>query len=389
MNKKLDYIDAIRGLAILGVIVTHTAHFGTNHYPAYLDALFASGAKGVQLFFIASAFTLFLSFKNRSTGELHPVRYFFIRRFFRIAPMYYLGILYYLWQTGFWDTHSNEHIKAELIVSNIFFVHGIHPSWINNLVPGGWSISVEMMFYCLVPVLYKKITSLNKAVIGLAGFIFFNLLLQIIFKSFAPATETWQGFLYFFLPNQMPVFMCGIIGYFLIARKDHRIKLLPLLMLAIALTADAVFRDIRKNPLLPGFIFLLLLYLLSHYKSRLLVNPAMAGLGKISFSSYLVHFAVLYGLIYAGLIDFVAGDDLFHSLLNFSIRLVLVLGLTSLIAAVFYRLVELPMQKLGKKLIKHMETAARKQSPVSVNKEAIPVDALLPGKSIKNLNRAQ
>ena len=59
----------------------------------YLQILANKGKYGVQLFFIASAFTLFLSRHRRSeVGNKN----FFIRRFFRIAPMYYLGIILYL-----------------------------------------------------------------------------------------------------------------------------------------------------------------------------------------------------------------------------------------------------------------------------------------------------
>jgi peptidoglycan/LPS O-acetylase OafA/YrhL len=39
-----------------------------------------------------SAFTLFLSHDNRKS-ECNPTMNFFIRRFFRLAPMLYIGIL--------------------------------------------------------------------------------------------------------------------------------------------------------------------------------------------------------------------------------------------------------------------------------------------------------
>lgn len=94
--KKLDYIDALRGLAILGVIMVHTNQYGRSIGPNIFAKITAMGERGVQLFYLASAFTLFLSFKNRSRKEIFPIRNFFIRRFFRIAPMYYMGIFYYI-----------------------------------------------------------------------------------------------------------------------------------------------------------------------------------------------------------------------------------------------------------------------------------------------------
>lgn len=126
----------------------HTNQYGISIMSNQLMGHFISqGTNGVQLFYIASAFTLFLSFKSRVTNETFPVRNFFIRRFFRIAPMYYLGICYYLFQNGFgarWQLGDEKHITIMNIISNITFLHGLNPYWIYSLVPGGWSIGIEI-----------------------------------------------------------------------------------------------------------------------------------------------------------------------------------------------------------------------------------------------------
>ena len=95
-NNKLQYVDAIRGLAIMAVLLVHCGQHGTNHYPAPITQAIVNGQMGVQLFFVMSAFTLFLSYVNRQGRERFAIRNFFIRRVFRIAPMYWLGIAYYL-----------------------------------------------------------------------------------------------------------------------------------------------------------------------------------------------------------------------------------------------------------------------------------------------------
>ena len=97
---KLDYVDALRGMAILAVVLVHCDQHGTNVFPTIFHSIFSNGAMGVQLFYVRSAFTLFRSCDRRGGRELYPNRNFFIRRFFRIAPMYWLGIAYYLWQNG-------------------------------------------------------------------------------------------------------------------------------------------------------------------------------------------------------------------------------------------------------------------------------------------------
>ena len=77
--QRLDYIDALRGFAILGVFATHVATVsGIEGTP--LSGIMHLGAFGVQLFFMVSGFTIFLTF-FRSHGREHaPVRNFLIRR---------------------------------------------------------------------------------------------------------------------------------------------------------------------------------------------------------------------------------------------------------------------------------------------------------------------
>jgi peptidoglycan/LPS O-acetylase OafA/YrhL len=88
--KLLDYIDALRGYAILGVIGIHASQSVPDlEWP--LRALADQGARGVQLFFVVSALTLMLSWKERDDGVLP----FYIRRVFRIGPMFWLAILFF------------------------------------------------------------------------------------------------------------------------------------------------------------------------------------------------------------------------------------------------------------------------------------------------------
>src|SRR5690242_3285681 len=100
-ENKLRYVDALRGIAIMGVLMVHCGQFGTNDFPSFLENIVVNGAMGVQLFFVASAFTIFLSYGNRYGKETNANVNFLIRRVFRIAPMYYFGIIYFLWQDGF------------------------------------------------------------------------------------------------------------------------------------------------------------------------------------------------------------------------------------------------------------------------------------------------
>ncbi|MGL4598642.1 MAG: acyltransferase family protein [Bacteroidia bacterium] len=357
---KFAYVDALRGFAILGVLLAHANQYGTSLGSATLDGIALQGSRGVQLFYLASAFTLFLSFQKRQTLEAAPVQNFFIRRFFRIAPMYYIGIVYYLIQDGFGARFwlgDQPTITPANIVSNITFTHGFYPYWITSLVPGGWSIAIEMMFYLMLPILVKYIKNLNQAMLFFIGSLFFRLLLHVFFMRFSAISDTrlWEDYLFLYLPSQLPVFALGTVLYFLVfdAQKESIFSSKIGLSLCVILISNQLFPGkyaLLPNHLIYAIAFLFFAFALSQKQYPIFVNKLTCFMGKISFSIYLVHIAVLHWLAHFQLVDFAA-----NPILNFGIRFVLLLAITVLIAFVTYRFIELPFQALGKKIIDRIE----------------------------------
>ena len=358
--KKLEYIDALRGLAILGVIMIHTSVFGTLPLQGTVGNIVQQGSRGVQLFYLVSAFTLFLSFESSSSKERFPVRNFFIRRFFRIAPMYYLAICYYLFQFGLGyriGLGDQTHITASNIIGNFLFLHGFNPYWMNSIVPGGWSIGVEMFFYTLLPFLFLKIRSLNHAFNFFIITLFVRLFLDYILirHHLITAEGLWSGYLFYYFPSQLPVFALGIIMYFLINQHGVTADISGKSLLIFAFVVIFQLLFIGRFTLLPyhvlfGVAFLILAISLSKYKPALLVNPATAYIGKISYSMYLVHNAVLHWLSYYHIVDYSS-----NRIINYGIRFLITLALTVLISSVLFTVVEMPLQRVGKKIIDKLE----------------------------------
>lgn len=143
------FIDALRGYAILAVIAFHVSYNVTN-LDANVRQFASAGAAGVQLFFVVSALTMMLSWQARADG----IRAFYVRRLFRIAPMFWLSIPVFLALRGFIPTQwSTNGTSWGDVFASILFINGWHPDSINNVVFGGWSIAVEMTFYLVFPAL--------------------------------------------------------------------------------------------------------------------------------------------------------------------------------------------------------------------------------------------
>jgi peptidoglycan/LPS O-acetylase OafA/YrhL len=68
-NSRFDYIDVLRGIAILGVIAVHTGQYGDMNVPLFFKTIIDQGARGVQLFYLASAFTLIRKNDNNKHGK--------------------------------------------------------------------------------------------------------------------------------------------------------------------------------------------------------------------------------------------------------------------------------------------------------------------------------
>jgi hypothetical protein len=87
---RLYFIDVLRGLAILGVLAIHTGQT-VPHLPPILVSMTNFGSLGVQLFFMLSSLTLSSIYSPVSFSPAD----FYLRRFFRIAPAFYLAGLFY------------------------------------------------------------------------------------------------------------------------------------------------------------------------------------------------------------------------------------------------------------------------------------------------------
>ncbi len=359
---KYDYIDALRGWAILGVVLTHCNY---QQLPSIGVNIMKSGGNGVQLFFVVSACTLWLSLTARKS-EKGFISNFFIRRIFRIAPLYYLAIIYYLFQDGLGSNGIGgvSSISIGNILSNVLFVHGINPYWINSLVPGGWSITDEVMFYCILPILFYQIKSIDHALSFFFVSLFLKGTLHFILSSIPMISDSilWNSFLFYYFPNQLPVFLCGVILFFLIFTPKEQLKISPIVLLIISLII--LFDLCTKKPIIFyhiqfGLAFIIIGYVLSLKPYFLLVNPLIRYIGKVSFGIYFTHFAVLHylgnwcqetwerilgGLWFAQSLNKWGGAFLFQ----YSIVLLISLVVSSLL----YYSIETPCQKLGSRIIR-------------------------------------
>ncbi|MET4798221.1 acyltransferase [Bradyrhizobium sp. LB11.1] len=293
-------LDVLRGLAIVGVMAIHVSQSFPSNIHA-VDYAFVWGWTGVNVFYFVSAMTMCLMWTRRT--ETNPTRKFYIRRTLRIAPLFWLAIPVYLFINGTGPSaNAPNGIGPLQVILTATFLHGFWPDSINSVVPGDWSIAAEMMFYLVFPFVITAFGSRRHLYLALA--IVLHLVNVCLFKPWAfalfsayygPGHEAfvWNALHISFL-NQLPVFLVGCALFFALrdgfAKSDAAILagFIALSYVADRATGSHEFNYLMINLVLgagvAGCIRLAL-----HW------GPIEA-LGRNSYSMYLSHFAVIYGL---------------------------------------------------------------------------------------------
>jgi peptidoglycan/LPS O-acetylase OafA/YrhL len=142
--RKLDCVDALRGLAVIAVILFHVrqGEGGTLH-PALAMALapFHLGSTGVHLFLVLSGFCLTHSLLRR----YHAGRPTGLRSYLALPLAAALA--------GHQRTAA-EVLDPRQLLSHFLFIHGFWADTIDAINTPFWSLSLEFQFYLVLPMLF-------------------------------------------------------------------------------------------------------------------------------------------------------------------------------------------------------------------------------------------
>jgi len=339
----LDYLDSLRSIAVLGVVLIHSHMMLGYTIPLspVLAAIIDSGGYGVGLFFIVSAFTLFLSHDNRK-DEASPTRSFFIRRFFRLAPMLYIAILLEHILLPRYGGGSKEMLLAAL------FIGGLHPTTIHAGALGGWSVADEALFYLCLPLLFWAIKSLKAALVWLTISLPIAFVVSHLLARAYPQYDGYGYFRLFWFVGQFPIFLMGIVAYFIWKRSSKDNKGASLALLAgVGVCYVLLLPFTARNFYQVGLVYAILLLSVALHPWRILVNPVTRFLGRISYSIYLLHFYPCY---------------LLHRW-NVSFPVVVIGTLWVSIPAAYltWKFIEEPGIALGRRVIKRSESKSMRE----------------------------
>jgi len=145
---KLDWVQGLRGIAVLLVVLTHGRFFldGTPN-EGLASALFLPGAMGVDLFFLVSGFIMV--YTTRKASGPRQAALFAVKRFARIWPAYAVVTLAWIFikRDGLWFFDDPERLQALFQSLTLRPVTPQDAPFFGLVFPLAWTLAFEMYFY--------------------------------------------------------------------------------------------------------------------------------------------------------------------------------------------------------------------------------------------------
>ncbi|MFN2476517.1 MAG: acyltransferase family protein [Chthoniobacterales bacterium] len=165
-------LDLLRAAAILSVVCAHGFVVLYPHFGPALGVLGHGGFYGVELFFVLSGFLIgqLLIRKGEELRDPRQIGLFYLRRWFRTLPLFFLFLLVNVW----FERQFREHaVNPSEALSHAFFLRNFATLRL-TFFPESWSLAVEEWFYLLFPALLWVILRMRRrfdeALIAAAAF---------------------------------------------------------------------------------------------------------------------------------------------------------------------------------------------------------------------------
>jgi peptidoglycan/LPS O-acetylase OafA/YrhL len=343
--KELNGLTGLRFLAAFYVFVFHMQmQFGLSFLPVPLANIIGQGALGVNAFFVLSGFILTYNYTGYFTEDKahswQQYRRFVSRRFFRIYPVYLVGLLLSVLVSYVFRSYPSSF--PVLLLLNALMLESYLPSLSMEWYGGGaWSISTEFFFYLLFPLILSHLVRSKRK-----EYLLILLALVLVVSSLPGAYFTLHQasrfeLAYSFPPSRLAEFVCGMLLGLLMLRHSFRISeglLLILLLLTsiyLATFGPYVSGFTVHNAVVIPTIMAMICVLSKSENTRFFKwvgSRCMIYLGRISYSFYIVQIPLM------SIVDCLMAKHIVHRGDNILVLLMLISNLV--LAAILFEVVE-------------------------------------------------
>lgn len=347
-------LNTLRFIAAFLVVIHHAESLRKDHELKHLKdfGIFENGQHAVSFFFVLSGFLItYLLLKERKKKNDISVKQFYLKRVFRIWPLYFLlviigAIIQPFFIDWFHIPYKMPYTFGETWYYFLFFVPGLVNFFFgSNLLEPLWSIGVEEIFYLIWAPLFKW---LKRHVLKLLlGVIVFKMILIGInaYTHLPPVLS------YLIRIHQFEAMAVGGLGAYavfhsgsrmnnlLIYRIPFQVFFYGLILVFIFFGTNIqwsawtfLFEHPFTAPFVQNGLFLYLIIGVSVVDRNLfsLENRLFSYLGEISYGIYMFHLLILSQVIEL-LKGFVAGAGIFwESVFYYGVSIPLIIGVCML-----------------------------------------------------------
>jgi peptidoglycan/LPS O-acetylase OafA/YrhL len=318
MQRRLGTIDGLRGVAAFSVAWFHFTN-GTTLLPnGWLKSSGQYGWVGVEMFFVISGFIIPYSL-YRAGYRSSDFGLFLVKRIARLDPPYFADILLVIalgyvvpFAPGF--RGQPPHYTWTQLLCHVGYINTIvGKPWVN---PVFWSLGIEFQYYLTIGALFPLLVDRRRTV--RFGFLAILILAAILVRR-SSLVFVW-----------FPLFVAGILTF------QRKVGLISTRTLGVGLAATGCVCWFLSGPLIA--IVVVGTALIIHYVQ--LATSRLTNLGLISYSLYLLHVPIGGKIVNLG-------ARFAHALPAQVLVLAAAAAGSIASAALFYRFVEMPSQRLS------------------------------------------
>ncbi len=298
---RMTFIDGLRGVACLSVVLCHFSVPGISQiaavlqetFPKFIVSILRHGELGVEIFFVLSGLVIAYSLRNRPLGAKFVWR-FAARRAIRLDPPYHLTLCVMAAQAAWLLPDTFCQLGPWFggtpgVWANVFYLQDILRQ--PHILSIAWTLCLEIQFYLALVLLVWLAQALRRWLQRhqawnpgpIAFILVFGPLAVLSIVAWFPSLSNFT-----FLGTWFRFFLGALTWW---AMEGRIRKEVP----GILILALLVLGSYTEDPRSIVAALTALLILVSHARgslSRWLGAPLWQFLGRISYSLYLVHFMV-------------------------------------------------------------------------------------------------
>ncbi len=361
-EQHLGYLDSVRGIAALSVMVYHFINWKyENRIEAKAASIIFNGSDAVSFFFVLSGFAL--SYKYITLNHSLDIRKFYVNRIFRLWPAFLLTIILNAlnWNRLNLDAHTlyNVFILNKTGFWQEALLLRAHPQYYSP----GWTLVIELAISFFVPfmiVLAKKdkriMYWLLFAFIFIGGnmgdFYMFHfhfalgILLSCLFSSIQ--NDSFRNTLFY---RYRYIILSACFALYSIR---HICRIYPAGN-AYTVIAKYIGIDFFHYTGLASFVFIAAMIASRRFQA-IFENKILRFFGVISYGIYLVHWLFVTDV-------FIYWDKLASCFPGTKTAFIVIFfcysAATILLATLLHYTVELPFMRIGKRLTQRMKPSLR------------------------------